>query len=748
MALIRSKFSQRMVFLSFAGLLLLLTLAAIKSEDTPGWKAIQETYQRHYQTKILEQARAAEAAGNSADLAKWQLLLRENQAGRTGEIRQIFLPDAGVRDLCGTCHLAMENPLFKDSPNPLRAHPPDLLKHHPLNRFGCSLCHHGQGTALSADKAHGFEKNWPKPRVPLKFVQGLCFGCHASAFGLSGAEKAAEGEGLFVDHGCYGCHSTPATDKLPAMATPLDNIGAKVQTPAWLFHWIQDPASIRPRTRMPAFQLEPAAARHITAFLVTQQQSATAASTGNPGQGKKSQGQSLFTEKGCIACHAVAPEQAALTDRVPNLADAGLKLSPQWTAAWLAKPAGLIPRTSMPRVPLSDEEIAHLGAYLVSLQARSVADKLSNTGTDDPAGGDAAEGKKLIQVFGCYGCHPIEALADPPKVGLEVAAVARKRLEELPFGHNTSVPRTKWDWLLAKIKQPDLFKTEDMPLRMPNYLRPLVFNEAQAEALTVFYLNQGANLPENYHHKPRQETAVNMQGSFLTTHYNCLGCHQLAEEQKPRIAEHLALKSMIPPRLIGEGQRVQPQWFFQFLSRPGEMRPWLKMRMPEFAFTYAEKTALIDYFIWQSAAPGKDRPEAPYVLLPVQSDFEAESLQMGEYRLVTDKCMQCHPVNQEAALPQDVKVEDLSINLMLAKSRLRFEWIKNFLRNPDQYSGKDTKMPFVYYTPDKVPRIPDPEMWIEYTARFLMFMDRTPEIKQAKQVEALRPGSEVDWTSY
>ena len=127
---------------------------------------------------------------------------------------------------------------------------------------------------------------------------------------------------------------------------------------------------------------------------------------------------------------------------------------------------------------------------------------------------------------------------------------------------------------------------------------------------------------------------------------------------------------------------------------------------------------------------------------------DREVIDMGEYRVVTDKCMQCHQVTMDTEPPKDVKLEDLSINLMLSKSRLRHHWVKNFLRNPDRYAGQGTKMPFVYYTPDRVPRIPDPEMWIEYTTLYLMFMDQPPKMVEEKTVEAVRPGSEVDWTSY
>ncbi|MFZ5569955.1 MAG: c-type cytochrome [Thermodesulfobacteriota bacterium] len=749
MAPIRSKPSHRILFLILSSGLLLLVLATIKTDERQEWKAIQRDYRKAYSQRLREKVETAEASGNEGDLMKWRKLYQEVRSDEEVTIRQIFLPDAGVRDLCGTCHLGMENSLFRDAELPLRSHPAEMLHHHPPNRFGCTLCHHGQGTALTSAKAHGHEANWPRPRVPLNLIQGLCYGCHDSAFGLAGAEKAAYGETLFVEHGCYGCHATPAAENLPPMSTALDGIGLKIRTPAWLFSWITEPSAIRRRTLMPGFRLTEDTVRHIVAYLTTLRTIDPAVNTGGKPAGNRDLGRTLFTDKGCIACHSVLPDQGSLADRVPNLADAGLKLDSGWTAAWLRNPGALISRTAMPKMMLTEADIGHLCLYLDGLREQQVAQRLGGVLPEQLSGGDAAEGRSAVQTYGCYGCHPIESLSKLPKAGLDVAEVAHKRLEELPFGNDTTVPRTKWDWLLSKIRQPDLFATEDMPLKMPDYVRKSVFGDAEIEALGIFYLHQDAyDLPAGYLSATRPEMRIRRQGTWLLGHYNCAGCHQLAEDQAPRISEHLALKSMIPPRLLGEGERVQPQWLFQFLSRPTEMRPWLKMRMPEFAFRYADKTELIEHFVLQAPPSESIQPRAPYVLLPVRTDYEAETIQMGEYRVLSDKCMQCHPVALDGTLPPDVKVEDLSINLMLSKSRLRFDWIKNFLRDPDVYAGRGTKMPYVYYTPDKVPRIPDPEMWIEYTARFLMFMDKVPEIQEDQQMEAVRPGSDVDWTSY
>ena len=57
-------------------------------------------------------------------------------------------------------------------------------------------------------------------------------------------------------------------------------------------------------------------------------------------------------------------------------------------------------------------------------------------------------------------------------------------------------------------------------------------------------------------------------------------------------------------------------------------------------------------------------------------------------------------------------------------------------------------MPYVYYTPDGMPRIPDPEMWIEYTTLYMMFMEKVPDMPAEKSVEDVREEAFTDWSDY
>ena len=122
-------------------------------------------------------------------------------------------------------------------PHPFAGHPRlDLFvgsqSPHPLQRFGCTVCHEGQGSATSFEWAshapsdadtrrrwqneQGWFDNshWDYPMYPRRFAQSLCLKCHHRVFDLDTSErypdapapKVVEGYRLVRTYGCFGCH--------------------------------------------------------------------------------------------------------------------------------------------------------------------------------------------------------------------------------------------------------------------------------------------------------------------------------------------------------------------------------------------------------------------------------------------------------------------------------------------------------------------------------------------------------------
>lgn len=732
MSLIRAKTGQRALFVASVVALAVVSYLALWTESQREWIDYQKEFQKKYEEKLAQKIGAPEMSGDPMELEKWEKQLREVRSTRS-HLRQVFLPDAGVRDLCMTCHLGVDNPFFADEPEPFRTHPGSLLETHPVEKFGCAICHNGQGVGTAAHAAHGYEETWLKPLYPEKYLQASCIGCHETSYGLEGAEELEKGRLVFAKYGCYGCHSARGFEDVPKYGPPFEGLRDKMADERWVLSWIRGPEKMRPRTTMPAFELTDEEVRDIAAFALSLESGKhyppVDLSTTSVQEGER-----RFTDLGCRACHSASRDEESVRRRVPNLSEAGVKFKPDWVFEYLKDPRAYNPETRMPTLDITEQDRRRLTAYLMTLKDNSDIVESEKLSTD---GASLENGEKLVQLHGCYGCHQVNSMEKAPLPGVEVAEVAKKALDELPFG-NSDVEQTKWDWIYNKIESPKIYETWDMPLKMPVYR----FDEGELTALTTYYLdNMRRHLPEKYMLAAAERQLHGQAGEWIVTESNCRGCHMFEEDVKPRIDGFIGLKTYVPPRLVGEGEKVQPQWAFQYLKSPVPMRPWLKIRMPDFSFTYEQLTDVINYFSVVVESPESAR--VPYVMLPRKEDIPQIELEMGEYRVQADKCMQCHPISLEGGLPEDVELEDLSINLMLSKTRLRPEWIGNFLRDPDQYAGAGTKMPYVFYSPDGAPRVSDPEMWIEYITNYLMVMEEVPQpLPEEEKAEE----EEVDWT--
>ncbi|MGD2077410.1 MAG: c-type cytochrome [Chloroflexota bacterium] len=76
------------------------------------------------------------------------------------------------------------------------------------------------------------------------------------------------------------------------------------------------------------------------------------------------QGRALFLAKGCITCHQhdAWSEQSGPATIGPDLSN--YQPDPEYVARWLRDPAAIKPRTQMPDLALSDEEIEALIAFM------------------------------------------------------------------------------------------------------------------------------------------------------------------------------------------------------------------------------------------------------------------------------------------------------------------------------------------------------------------------------------------------
>jgi mono/diheme cytochrome c family protein len=600
-------------------------------------------------------------------------------------------------DRCQSCHAGIDRAGFEDQPNPYKTHPHRdvLLTAHPPEKFGCTPCHEGQGEATSSvEKAHGEVEFWEHPMRKGAKVEANCLKCHADVQGIPLAQQIAQGEYLFVQLGCHGCHVVEGYGELPKIGPYLRRVAAKTD-PSWMVRWVTNPHEFRPHTRMPNFLFKEDEAVAITAYLLAaskQEGEEWLAAHAEPEgidptkAALVERGKTLVNSLGCRGCHGFTPEENGTVigqnkDFAPNLARIAEKTGARWLYYWLKNPRDFSPTTAMPSLRLTDDETKAITSYLMTLGQKAekpeVVAKLS-----EPA--QIEKGKTLIRKYGCYGCHDIPGMEKEARIGVELTTFSSKTLEELFFGNRTDIPHTWDDWTYHKLKEPRIYATERIEQLMPTF----DFADEDIQALRVFLTSRTEQriLPR-YLAFPGQRTENIVAGQRLIWYYNCAGCHIIEGKGGHIRALYTENPTFAPPILNGEGAKVQPDWFYGFLKSPVPLRPWLQLRMPTFHFSDVEARTVVDYF----AALAK--LNLPYVYID-RSKIPPEQISAGKALMSKDyfDCFSCH---QQGDKKPEGPPEGWAPDLALAKQRLNPEWIIKWIQDPQKLMP-GTKMPSFY----------------------------------------------------
>jgi mono/diheme cytochrome c family protein len=157
------------------------------------------------------------------------------------------------------------------------------------------------------------------------------------------------------------------------------------------------------------------------------------------------------------------------------------------------------------------------------------------------------------------------------------------------------------------------------------------------------------------------------------------------------------------------------------------------MQMPNYGLSPVQAAALARYFaVLAHTSPG-DEPHVDVT----------EGIAAGQRRFAHFKCIQCHPAAE--AEPCTVDPEDLSIDLMLAKTRLRPSWVRDFLARPKAVVGTETRMPAVFYSTDGIAKVEHPEDDIAAIAAYLFQMTESPH-PTTSESSTIEP--QIDWTTH
>jgi hypothetical protein len=173
-----------------------------------------------------------------------------------------------------------------------------------------------------------------------------------------------------------------------------------------------------------------------------------------------------------------------------------------------------------------------------------------------------------------------------------------------------------------------------------------------------------------------------------------MGCHQLTPDQTTMLMgmkRYQDAQEQLPPKLLTEGARVDPEWLRKFLSNPAlsttdtnrnGVRPYLQVRMPTFSFSDNELRKLVRFFQALSQQPMPYIPEQVPVLSTKENDM-ARSL----FSSTAAPCLKCHATGD----PAHDKIATAP-NFLLAKERLKPDWVERWIVEPQAISP-GTAMP-------------------------------------------------------
>jgi mono/diheme cytochrome c family protein len=248
----------------------------------------------------------AEGMQNRLDTARAMLAARKDAGENLGfdpsdlpkNVNWLKLSDGQIKEYAA--HPRLD--LFVDANSP-----------HPMEKFGCTICHQGQGSATdfvlsahtpgNAVKEEEWHKEydwshshfWDFPMLSSRFIESSCLKCHYEVTdgvrhgSKEEAPKLLRGYELIRENGCFGCHEisgvkggravgpdlrlepqpalsyqTPA-ERDRAKSDPLNLPGtyrkvgpslrriAEKTNQEWARKWIQSPRGFRSDTMMPHF---------------------------------------------------------------------------------------------------------------------------------------------------------------------------------------------------------------------------------------------------------------------------------------------------------------------------------------------------------------------------------------------------------------------------------------------------------------------------------------------------------------
>ena len=360
--------------------------------------------------------------------------------------------------------------------------------------------------------------------------------------GKIGEQDAAVGKSLFHTVGCIACHSPrddTGKETTQAGVVALGQIPAKYSL-ASLAEFLHEPLRVRPAGRMPDMKLTQVEAKSLAGYLVGKADAP--AKPLEPQADMVALGKKHFQRLNCAACHKL--------DNIPAAAPvADLRASNSARGCLSATPG------KSPRFNLSDDQTKAIRAALAQ-KAAPITDK--------------AQLATTLTAFNCIACHVRDDFG-----GVSADRNPHFKTSEINLGDEARIP-PPLTLVGAKLQTVALKKMlfDGDSVRPYMFTRMPQFGESNLSHLPKLFARLDAvkkfefSLPnvESPNEKERaREREMRAGGRELLGNkaFNCIACHTF----NGKSSNFKGIDLMI------SYQRLQPNWFYQYLIDPGAFRP-------------------------------------------------------------------------------------------------------------------------------------------------------------------------------